>query len=563
MPKRVAIIGAGCSGLAAIKCCLEAELEPVCFESSADVGGLWRFTEEVKDVRGCVMESTVINTSKEMMSFSDFPAPRDFPNFMHHSKVLEYFQRYADRFDLLKFIKFNHEVISVTQHPSQDRASQQDSCSVGKDTAEEADSPIKESRDERDTPRTWKLTVSDSLTKLTSDHSFDFVLICTGHHAEPNVPYFPGQGIFEGKIIHSRDFRKASDVTGSRHLVVGIGNSGCDIAVELSRRGQVFLSSRRGTWLMQRLQHRGLPADVSFMSRLVFSTALSLPYWLLDYLAAWSLNKQIDHKLYGLCPQHGPFATHPTVNDELPNRIAAGQVIIKPNIDSFTSNGVRFDDGSTEDDLNSVILATGYRVCFPFLDRSVLKVKGNHLDLYKYMFPPSLCPPTLAVIGCVQPTGALAPISEMQCRLAVKVFKGEVTLPNQKAMLLEIESKRRSMAKRYVKSQRHTFQVDYIPYMDELARLIGCLPRWGRLLLSDPRLALTCVFGPCTAYQFRLYGPNSWPGAREAILHQMERVRWPFNPRHGDQQQETDVNVIILSLLLLSLACCILFVFVP
>lgn len=97
MPKRVAIIGAGCSGLAAIKCCLEAELEPVCFESSADVGGLWRFTEEVKDVRGCVMESTVINTSKEMMSFSDFPAPRDFPNFMHHSKVLEYFQRYADR----------------------------------------------------------------------------------------------------------------------------------------------------------------------------------------------------------------------------------------------------------------------------------------------------------------------------------------------------------------------------------------------------------------------------------------------------------------------------------
>ncbi|KAK6965027.1 Cyclopentanone 1 2-monooxygenase (CPMO) [Biomphalaria glabrata] len=300
MPKRVAIIGAGCSGLAAIKCCLEAELEPVCFESSADVGGLWRFTEEVKDVRGCVMESTVINTSKEMMSFSDFPAPRDFPNFMHHSKVLEYFQRYADRFDLLKFIKFNHEVISVTQHPSQDRASQQDSCSVGKDTAEEADSPIKESRDERDTPRTWKLTVSDSLTKLTSDHSFDFVLICTGHHAEPNVPYFPGQGIFEGKIIHSRDFRKASDVTGSRHLVVGIGNSGCDIAVELSRRGQVFLSSRRGTWLMQRLQHRGLPADVSFMSRLVFSTALSLPYWLLDYLAAWSLNKQIDHKLYGL-----------------------------------------------------------------------------------------------------------------------------------------------------------------------------------------------------------------------------------------------------------------------
>lgn len=97
MTKRVAIIGAGCSGLAAIKSCLDEDLTPVCFESAADLGGLWLFTDDVTDRRGCVMSSTVINTSKEMMSFSDFPAPRQFPNFMPHKKVLEYFRLYAEK----------------------------------------------------------------------------------------------------------------------------------------------------------------------------------------------------------------------------------------------------------------------------------------------------------------------------------------------------------------------------------------------------------------------------------------------------------------------------------
>jgi dimethylaniline monooxygenase (N-oxide forming) len=108
--KRVAVIGAGASGLTAIKCCLDEDLEPVCFEKTSDIGGLWNFRPKAEDDVACVMQSTVINTSKEMMCFSDFPIPAKSPNFMHHSHIQKYFNLYGDHFDLRKYIEFNSDV---------------------------------------------------------------------------------------------------------------------------------------------------------------------------------------------------------------------------------------------------------------------------------------------------------------------------------------------------------------------------------------------------------------------------------------------------------------------
>ncbi|XP_059172832.1 flavin-containing monooxygenase 5-like [Physella acuta] len=559
MTKRVAVIGAGCTGLAAVKCCLEEGLEPVCFESSSDVGGLWRFTENVTDSRGCVMKTTVINTSKEMMSFSDFPAPREFPNFMHHSKVLEYYRLYADRFNLLTYINFNTQVISIKPNLATKQPHRHNTpMAGGKQTSSQILSPEAAKQIKRkqhsatsktDDIRLWEVEIQDHLA--TRKEYFDFVLICTGHHADVHMPYFPGQAIFQGKIVHSRDLRDADQVSGTRHVVVGIGNSGCDAAVELSRHGQVFLSTRRGTWLMHRLLGRGLPADISYMSRFIFATALSLPHFMLNKLASWNLDQKVDHTLYGLRPKHGPFATHPTVNDELPNRIASGHVVIKTNIESFTATGIHFEDGSVEENIDTVVMATGYRIGFPFLDESVMKVEGNHTQLYLHMFPPSTHPPSLAVIGCVQPGGAIGPISEMQCRLAARVFKGELELPAQKEMIKDITKERELLLKRFIKTQRHTVQVDYVPYMDRLANLIGCKPKWGALLSSDPYLALVCIFGPCTSYQYRLFGPGTWPGARDAILTQMERVRFPFHSKRLENQNCLGISAAIVGTLLL------------
>jgi len=107
---RVAIIGAGGSGLPAIKCCLDEGLEPVCFERTDYIGGLWHFTDEVEEDQSCVMKSTVINTSKEMMCYSDFPIPQEYPPCMHNKYVEKYFHLYADKFNLKKYIRFKTEV---------------------------------------------------------------------------------------------------------------------------------------------------------------------------------------------------------------------------------------------------------------------------------------------------------------------------------------------------------------------------------------------------------------------------------------------------------------------
>ena len=112
--KRIAIIGAGASGLPAIKSVLEEDMIPVCFERTDDIGGLWNYTPEVReDGQASVMKSTVINTSKETMCYSDFPIPEDFPNFMHNTKVMEYFRMYAKEFGLIEHIRFNTFVIKV------------------------------------------------------------------------------------------------------------------------------------------------------------------------------------------------------------------------------------------------------------------------------------------------------------------------------------------------------------------------------------------------------------------------------------------------------------------
>lgn len=205
--KRVAIIGAGASGLVAIKCCLDEGLEPVCFEKSDGIGGLWWYRED-RDGQGCVFKSTVINTSKEHMAYSDFPAPKDFPNFMHNRYLLKYFNQYADNFGLKKYIRFRTLVNYVTP------------------------------ADDYDTTGKWRLDLN---SRGTDDDElgewwehFDAVLVCSGHHVEPNVPDFEGMKDFKGKVVHTHDYKNTKGYEDSRTVVVGVGNSGGDAAVELS-----------------------------------------------------------------------------------------------------------------------------------------------------------------------------------------------------------------------------------------------------------------------------------------------------------------------------------------
>ncbi|XP_041791033.1 flavin-containing monooxygenase 5-like [Chelmon rostratus] len=506
MGRRVAVVGGGSSGLACIKCCLDEGLEPVCFESSDDIGGLWRFKENPEPDRASIYQSVIINTSKEMMCFSDFPIPAHFPNFMHNSLIIDYFRMYADNFQLTKHIRLNTKVLQVKQRPDFSHSGQWDVETENKDGKREK-------------------------------HIFDSVMICIGHHCHPNMPLhdFPGIDTFKGKYFHSRDYKTPEEWRNKTAVVIGIGNSGLDIAVELSRvTRQVYLSTRRGAWILNRVSVKGLPHDI-LHTRVVLFLRQILPFGLLCSLSERSVNQRLDHSLYRLKPKHRLFSQHPTVNDELPNRILSGTVQVKPNICRFHGSSVEFDDGSIVEDVDLVVFATGYRFSFPFLASHVVSVTENKASLYKYVFPPELEQPTLAIIGLVQPLGAIMPISEMQARWATRVFKGCTKLPSVTAMLKDIKCKQEAMAKRYVASQRHTIQVNYVSYMDEIAQLVGVRPSFAKLLLTDPRLGLNVMLGPCTPYQYRLRGPGKWAGARQAILTQWERVAQPMHTRPCDE----------------------------
>ncbi|KAJ7986576.1 hypothetical protein DPEC_G00341300 [Dallia pectoralis] len=499
MSRRVCVIGAGAAGLTSIKGCLEEGLEPTCFESSDDIGGLWRFKETLEPGRTSIYRSLLANTSKEMSCFSDFPMPPEYPNYTIHSQLLQYFRLYAQHFDLLRHITFQTSVQSVTQQPDFSCSGQWEVVTKDRDGREE--------------------------TRV-----FDGVLVCSGHFTLPFLPLsqFPGHESFPGHCLHSWEYKDAEAFRGKRVVVIGLGNSGGDIAVEISRAAEkTFLSTREGSWVAARMSSNGLPLDMKVITR--FTSML--PRWLLNWAAVKMLNQRFDHRLYGLQPTTRPMDRKPIINDDLPGRILQGAVVLKPDLREFKGSVLQFQDGTVEDDIDAVVFCTGYRSTFPFLPKSLFSGRGGELTLYRQVFPPALERPTLAVIGVFQTKGPIFPGMEMQVRWAARVISGLNQLPLGEKMLSIIEMERIRAMKRYPCPMQAALNLDFIPYLDSMAKEIGVRPNLLWLLLTDPGLGLRVLLGPCTPYQYRLTGPGQWGGARQAILSQWERVAQPFKTR--------------------------------
>ncbi|XP_033729904.1 dimethylaniline monooxygenase [N-oxide-forming] 2-like [Pecten maximus] len=514
--KRVAVIGAGASGLPAIKCCLDEGFQPVCFEMSDDIGGLWQFTPDVRAGQGSVMKSTISNTSKEMMAYSDFPPPQEFPIYLHNRQVLKYFRMYADKFGLLQYINFNKEVVSVK--------------SVGEE-------------------KRWIVETKDTNTGKEATETFDYVMVCCGLYRDKYVPDINGQDNFQGQIIHSHEYRDFHGFEDKKIVVVGIGNSGVDAAVELSRvASQVYLSTRDGRYLFSRISEAGMPMDMIYLTRFKRVAIGYLPRSLVAKLYMKKLNQMVNHKAYCLETESGPFSKGILINDDLPSRIACGSIVVKSGVKCLHQTSVEFEDGTIERDVDVILLATGYTFDFPFLHSSVRGLGENNNKLYKFMFPPVPTRPTICVIGLLQAAGPLLPIAEMQARLGLAVFKGKVTLPPVKLQEADVERVRGINKKVFRDSKGHYFTVDYTIYMDELATMLGCKPHLVKMFLTEPNLAWRCLFGPCTPYQYRLEGSGKWSGAREAILHQWERTLAPLKTRPMTEKRNSWHITVVLKM---------------
>lgn len=207
-----------------------------------------------------------------------------------------------------------------------------------------------------------------------------------------------------------------------------------DIACELSRHAaQVYISTRRGSWIMPRLSTGGQPLDVYGLRR----SFNSIPKNIFSWLYQAKVKSFFKLANFGLEPLEKPGEQLLVINDELPHRIVVGSIIVKDDIDYFKDKQVFFKDGTHTDEIDTVIFATGYDTQYPVLPTSIFKPNHSH-QFYKAVFSPELTKPTLAVIGCFRIKGAVLPLTELQGRWAVQVFNGKCILPSKEEMKKDI-----------------------------------------------------------------------------------------------------------------------------
>jgi cation diffusion facilitator CzcD-associated flavoprotein CzcO len=418
-----AVIGAGSSGIAATKALHERGIAVDCFEKSDRVGGNWVFAN--KNGMSAAYEGLHINTSRERMEYSDFPMPKSFPDYPHHTHIARYFDDYVDHFGFRERIHFDCGI---------DRAA-------------------------RDSAGAWELTTEHGDTRR-----YDALLVANGHHWNPRMPEpaFPGSDTTKIEQLHAHGYTSDEQLRGRKVVVLGMGNSAMDIAVESSYVAQAtYLAARRGAWITPKYLF-GKPADQ-------LKNDPRLPFRLRRALIEKIIIAQVGRpEQYGLPkPDHRFGEAHPTVSGRILDRIGHGMITPKPNIARLHEREIEFTDG-TRVEADVVVYCTGYKISFPFFDEGFLSAPENHIELFRRVFHPDI--DNLAFIGLLQPLGATMPLAEAQGQWVADYLKGEYRLPPRPAMLADIRADQAAMRKRYVSSKRHTIQVDFDDYLHALAK---------------------------------------------------------------------------------------------
>lgn len=285
--------------------------------------------------------------------------------------------------------------------------------------------------------------------------------------------------------------------------------------------------------MIQRAADQGRPFDHIAITRF----RQGLPWPLLRPFLYHGVNNRYSHTNYGLSPNTRFNGGLVTISDDLPNRIILGTINIKTDIERFTENGAIFVDGTTLENIDVVILGTGFTYSFPFLQENVVKIENAFPFLYDLVWPGDLEPATLAVIGLVQPFGGLPPILEMQTRWATRVFSGNCKLPSATKRMKELEEKYNRLKPKSVDSPRHSLVVFFIQYIDKMAQYIGCKPNLWKYFFTDNALWRKLMFGPCSPPQWRLEGPGCWKGARNAIEKIEEKTWYPLQTREAGKHE--------------------------
>lgn len=383
---RVCIVGAGVGGLSMARALKRKHIAFDCFDKRDRIGGIWAFDHTGEHTS--VWHSMNMNTPKGLYQFSDFPMPSHYPDFPSHRQVHAYLDSFVEHFALRDSIHLECPV----QHT------------------------------ERLADGTWRVTLGSGEVR-----HYDALVVANGHHNTPNLPDYAATARIDS--IHSKHYRYRHPYQDKTVMVVGVGNSGAQIAVDVSHDARMtYLSLRRGVYVLPHYLF-GIRVDKVMGPLNDWWVKKLLPYPLtgLMFTGLYKLLIAKRKQLGMPKPDHLMMSSLPTLSENFANRVGDGKLKVVPQVQRIEGNTVHFVDGSSLE-VDAVIYATGYHTDFPFLPQSLLQIEENRIPLYQRIFLPEV--PNLAFIGVFQAvTWGFLDMMERQAEVAADYFAGAYQRP--------------------------------------------------------------------------------------------------------------------------------------
>lgn len=421
--RRVAVIGAGASGICMAKYLLGNAADVTVFEMGSKIGGLWCYDND--NGVSSIYRTLHINTARNLTRFHDFDFKPGVQMFPSHEDMYEYLVDYSDHFGVTSRILFKSKVINVQPVAP----------------AEAGDSK-------------WEVVTEDGTMR-----TFDSVVVANGHQWQPlHDPDLKGR--FSGEYLHSHDYKEPEPFIGKRVCVVGIGNSAVDITTDVCTIAKrTVVVARSGVMILPKTIF-GIP---------ITDIVSKLYRWWLPPTLPGRVARAITYIVHGDMKKYGfkPLQrrSHATSGALIIHHIAYNRVAVKTGIEGVEGRTIRFTDG-TNDEFDAVIAATGYRIEFPFISPEIVPVEDNRVGLYKRIVAPSW--PGLYFIGLINTNTSLPMIFENQARWIREFVLGRAALPSRAEMEADVEARDRWLEQTYPGTARYSIETEFFPYFKEL-----------------------------------------------------------------------------------------------